>query len=406
MAQCGSCSVLIDGVETRSCITPVADAVGKDVTTIEGLPKRWAARVGSDPETVLHPVQRAWIEEQTPLCGFCQSGMMIKATELLEANPAPSRDEIVAAYTTARPSPHLCRCGSYKAIIEAVQRASEIMRLEADSHDDAPGPDAKATPFTTTSNPILDPWIYDRVPHVEERGHGMIQLGEKASPIHVGLRSKSIRTPGQAQQNFARELAISEAAVSAGRDPLQFRLDHTTDRRLINVLQQVRQASGWDERPQRPASDTGASPVVQGRGVSAIFRHSAYWACVCEVAVDRESGKVGVRRYTVAVDPGIVINPLQLRRQIEGGAVMGLSRALFDETHFDESGVTDQDWASTPIPTMADLPEITVVLLNNPAAATFGGGSEAASARRRCLGMLTTAYFGEMEKSAGVYVNG
>lgn len=243
---------------------------------------------------------------------------------------------------------------------------------------DAPGPDAKATPFTTTANPILDPWIYDRVPHVEERGHGTFQLGEKASPIHVGLRSKSIRTPGQAQQNFARELAISEAAVSAGRDPLQFRLDHTTNRRLINVLQQVRQASGWDERPRRQASDTG--PVVQGRGVSAIFRHSAYWACVCEVAVDRESGKVGVRRYTVAVDPGIVINPLQLKRQIEGGAVMGLSRALFDETHFDESGVTDQDWASYPIPTMADLPEITVVLLDNPAAATFGGGSEAASA--------------------------
>lgn len=135
LAQCGSCSVLIDGVETRSCITLVADAVGKDVTTIEGLPKRWAARAGSDPETVLHPVQRAWIEEQAPLCGFCQSGMMIKATELLEANPAPSRDEIVAAYTTAGPSPHLCRCGSYKAIIEAVQRAAELMRQEADSHD-------------------------------------------------------------------------------------------------------------------------------------------------------------------------------------------------------------------------------------------------------------------------------
>lgn len=130
LAQCGACSVLIDGVEARSCITPVADAVGRHVTTVEGLPARWAARTGTD--AALHPVQQAWIEEQAPLCGFCHSGMMIKATELLEANPAPSRAEIVAAYTTAGPSPHLCRCGSYKAIIEAVQRAADLMRQGED----------------------------------------------------------------------------------------------------------------------------------------------------------------------------------------------------------------------------------------------------------------------------------
>lgn len=241
---------------------------------------------------------------------------------------------------------------------------------------DPPGPDAKAMPFTATVNPIQDLWIYDRVPHVEERGHGTFQLGEAASPIRIGLRSKSIRTPGQAQQNFARELAISEAALSAGLDPLQFRLDHTTDKRLIHVLEEVRAASGWDAGTRPPP----VGPVVQGRGVSAIFRHGAYWACVCAVAVDRDSGKVEVRRYAVAVDPGIVINPLQLKRQVEGGAVMGIGRALFDETRFDESGVTDQDWSSSPIPTMADLPEINVVLIDNPAAATFGGGSEAASA--------------------------
>jgi len=243
----------------------------------------------------------------------------------------------------------------------------------------APGPDAKAAPSTATVNTILDPWIYDVVPNVEERGHGTFQVGEKTSPIRVGLRSKSIRTPGQAQQNFARELAISEVAASAGIDPLQFRLDHTKDQRFTHVLREVRRASGWVDLRSK-AAETGSGTVVRGRGVSAIFRHSAYWACVCEIVVDRESGRVSVQKYTVAVDPGIVINPLQLRRQIEGGAVMGLSRALFDETHFDESGVTDQDWVSYPIPTMADLPEISVVLINNPAAATFGGGSEAASA--------------------------
>ena len=88
LAQCGSCSVLLDGKEIRSCVTPLSAAVGKEVTTLEGLPARWAQQKGlskADAEKTLHPVQQAWIEEQTPLCGFCQNGMMIKATELLGA---------------------------------------------------------------------------------------------------------------------------------------------------------------------------------------------------------------------------------------------------------------------------------------------------------------------------------
>lgn len=129
LAQCGACSVLLGDVEIRSCITPLAAAAGKEITTLEGLPARWAHRKGLPKagEEVLHPVQQAWIEEQTPLCGFCQSGMMIKATELLEANAAPTTAEIKAAFTTSGPSPHLCRCGSYTAIIEAVHRAADIM---------------------------------------------------------------------------------------------------------------------------------------------------------------------------------------------------------------------------------------------------------------------------------------
>ena len=75
----------------------------------------------------MHPVQQAWIEEQTPLCGFCQNGMMIKAVELLERVAQPTVAEIKEAFTTSGPSPHLCRCGSYTAIIEAVERASAVM---------------------------------------------------------------------------------------------------------------------------------------------------------------------------------------------------------------------------------------------------------------------------------------
>jgi isoquinoline 1-oxidoreductase alpha subunit len=127
VAQCGSCSVLLEGKEIRSCITPVSAASGKEVTTLEGLPARWAQQKGLSNAEALHPVQAAWIEEQTPLCGFCQNGMMIKATELLERVATPSVAEIKEAFTTSGPSAHLCRCGSYTAIIEAVQRAAGVM---------------------------------------------------------------------------------------------------------------------------------------------------------------------------------------------------------------------------------------------------------------------------------------
>ena len=130
LSQCGACSVLLDGKEIRSCSTPVSEVAGKQVTTLEGLPARWAQQKGLSPADAgktLHPIQQAWIEEQTPLCGFCQSGMMIKATELLESNGTPTVEEIKQAFTTSGPSAHLCRCGSYTAIIEAVQRASTVM---------------------------------------------------------------------------------------------------------------------------------------------------------------------------------------------------------------------------------------------------------------------------------------
>src|SRR5215469_14969428 len=130
LAQCGACSVLVEGKEIRSCITPLSAASGKEVTTLEGLSARWAQQKGfskAEAEKTLHPVQQAWIEEQVPLCGFCQNGMMIKATELLEHNASPTVAEIKDAFTTSGPSAHLCRCGSYTAIIEAVQRAGREM---------------------------------------------------------------------------------------------------------------------------------------------------------------------------------------------------------------------------------------------------------------------------------------
>jgi isoquinoline 1-oxidoreductase alpha subunit len=129
MAQCGSCSVLVDGREVRACIVTASSVAGKEVTTIEGLQARWAKQQGlpaSTAQPTLHPVQQAWISEQVPMCGFCQSGMMIKATELLETTPSPTVDQIKAAFMSG-PSPHLCRCGTYAAIVEAVRQAATLM---------------------------------------------------------------------------------------------------------------------------------------------------------------------------------------------------------------------------------------------------------------------------------------
>ena len=131
MAQCGACAVLLEGKEVRACITPVSFAARKQVTTVEGLPALWAAQRGSsatDSTQTLHPVQQAWIDEQVPQCGYCQSGMMIAAVDLLRRNPDPTVAQIKDAFTNTPPSPHLCRCGTYAAIIDAVQRAARVMR--------------------------------------------------------------------------------------------------------------------------------------------------------------------------------------------------------------------------------------------------------------------------------------
>ena len=245
-------------------------------------------------------------------------------------------------------------------------------------------PDVIADPASiggTTVNRLSDPWVYDRVQNLVESGHGTFQLGQKASPLAVGLRDHSMRTPGQLQQNYPRELALSEAAALAGIDALQFRLSHTDDQRLIGVLTAVREASGWQSRrsPSPKATSTGATPVT-GQGVSVMLRSGTYWACVCQVSVTPSTGKVMVEKNTIAVDPGIVINPVQLKRQVESGAVMGMSHALHEEMTFDESGVTSRDWRSYPILTMGEVPEIKVVIMNRPEVGTYGGGSEAANA--------------------------
>jgi isoquinoline 1-oxidoreductase subunit alpha len=107
VAQCGACTMHVDGVATRTCVLPVSQAVGKQIRTIEGL--------STDNS---HPVQRAWIAESVPQCGYCQSGQIMAAAALLQKTPKPTDDQITQAMT------NICRCGTYDRIRSAIHRAA------------------------------------------------------------------------------------------------------------------------------------------------------------------------------------------------------------------------------------------------------------------------------------------
>jgi isoquinoline 1-oxidoreductase subunit alpha len=108
IAQCGACTVHMDGKAVRACVTPLSAVRGKKITTIEGLSR-----------TSSHPLQKAWVQEEVPQCGYCQSGQIMKAAELLAATKKPTREQIVQHMNG-----NICRCGTYHRIIAAIQRAS------------------------------------------------------------------------------------------------------------------------------------------------------------------------------------------------------------------------------------------------------------------------------------------
>jgi len=111
IAQCGACTVHLNGTPIRSCSVPVSAAAGKDITTIEGI-----------SENTDHAVQKAWIEFQVPQCGYCQSGQIMSAVALLKKKPKPTDEDIDAAMRG-----NLCRCGTYQRIRGAIHRASELL---------------------------------------------------------------------------------------------------------------------------------------------------------------------------------------------------------------------------------------------------------------------------------------
>ncbi len=125
MAQCGTCAVLLEKNEIRSCMMPVGAIASRPITTLEGLADLWAHESGD--AATLHPVQQAWIDEQVPQCGYCQNGMIVQAVDLLGKNYNPSDDEIRQAMDG-----HLCRCGTHLRIVRAIKRAAARMSRRDD----------------------------------------------------------------------------------------------------------------------------------------------------------------------------------------------------------------------------------------------------------------------------------
>src|SRR5258705_5284382 len=173
---------------------------------------------------------------------------------------------------------------------------------------------------------------------------------------------------------------MNEAAASAAADPIQFRISHITDQRLIDILIATAKPAGWEPRPSpHPRARKTGNASVTGRGLCIVVRNNAYWVGIAEIAVTPPTGAVQVTKFTIGADCGKIINPRQLDRSMKSGVVMGLSEALKEEVTFDKSQVTSKNWNSYKILTMAEVPEIKVVQISSDDKG-FGGGAEGADA--------------------------
>jgi CO/xanthine dehydrogenase Mo-binding subunit len=236
---------------------------------------------------------------------------------------------------------------------------------------------------------VATEWPYDRIPHRREEVYGMPNLGSD-SPT-VGLRGLIMRTPGQRQQNFALESLMNEAASAVSIDPIEFRLRHTTDQRLIDIVQATAKIAEWKLRPSPSpgARRSGTEPLI-GRGMSIMIRQNSYWVGIAEITVTPQTGVLQVTRFTIGVECGKIINPRQLQRCMMSGVVMGISEALKEEVTFDTGKITSTMWTRYKILTMAEMPEIRTVKLSRDDKG-YGGGSEAANAV--CPPAIAAAFF-------------
>ena len=195
------------------------------------------------------------------------------------------------------------------------------------------------------------------------------------SPFWTG----PLRSPARLQNTFAHESFIDEVAAELKTDPVDYRLRHLSDPRLIDVVKAAAKAANWEPRPSpRPAARR--SGAVDGRGIACVLYEgdNGYCSIVAEVEVNQDTGRVAVKRLVIANDVGPISNPDGLKNQLEGGALHGVSRALSEEVTWDDQKVTSIDWRTYhPLPVGADIPKIETVLINRANVPAAGAGETA-----------------------------
>lgn len=190
------------------------------------------------------------------------------------------------------------------------------------------------------------------------------------------LRTCNLRAPGVVARTFASESFIDEIASDLNIDPVEYRLGLTVnDERTHEILKTAAKKVGWKARPSR--ARYGNDIVAEGQGVACSNRDGTIVAAIAEIAVDRKSGKICVRRITVAHDCGMMVNPDGVRNQIEGNVLQGISRALLEEVVFDERTIKNVDWANYETLRFEDVPEVDIVLIDRPELGFLGVGEAA-----------------------------
>ena len=196
---------------------------------------------------------------------------------------------------------------------------------------------------------------------------------QEASP----LRTAHMRAPQEMQTHFGQESFIDEVAHASGMDPVAFRLKHLKDEREIDVVKAAAEKIGWQPRGAgEQRKQTGK--IRTGRGLALHAGYQSYAAVACEVEVNRESGRIWVKKVVIAHDCGLVVNPTGVKAALEGQIMQGISRALYEEVHFDDKRVTSVDWATYRIANLDDMPAQVELVLINRIDKPIGGAGEPA----------------------------
>jgi len=204
------------------------------------------------------------------------------------------------------------------------------------------------------------------------------------SPFWTG----PLRSPARLQNTFAHESFIDEVAAEVKADPVEYRLRHLSDPRLMDVVKGAAKAANWDSRPS-PRNGARRAGIAGGRGIACVLYEgdNGYCAIVAEVDVHQDTGRVAVKRLVIANDVGPISNPDGLRNQLEGGALHGISRTLNEEVTWDDQKVTSIDWRTyRPLPVGAEIPKIETVLINRPDAQAAGAGETAVTVTAAAIG--------------------